>query len=93
MKKKLKMKIKMKTNRKIGGRAASWTPSPDEIYDTEAQCSKCGMRLYVSPQGATLVLESLSHTGVAGLICLCGHTEFIDAALLPLMVKVAKTSS
>lgn len=79
MKKKLKMKIRMK---KIGGTASSPTLS-HEVYDTEAQCEKCGMRLYVSKDAATLVIASLRSTGVAGLVCLCGHTAFIDAELRP----------
>ena len=86
MKKKLKMKIKMK---KIGGTALPPTLS-HEVYDTEAQCEKCGMRLYVSKDAATLVLASLRSTGVAGLVCLCGYTQFVDAALCPLVVPTQK---
>jgi hypothetical protein len=61
---------------------------PGEVYDTEVHCTRCGTRLYVSPEGATLVLASLKSTDVAGLVCLCGHTEFIDAALRPVVVRM-----
>jgi predicted nucleic-acid-binding Zn-ribbon protein len=87
MKKKLKMKIKMKVKGKIGDTASPPTLSHD-VYDTEVHCEKCGTRLYVSKDAATLVLASLSSTGVAGLVCLCGHTEFIDAELRPLVMPM-----
>lgn len=72
----LKMKMKSKANRKLkmSGRAEHRTASY-EVYDTEVQCAKCGARLYVSKDAATQVLASLRSTGVAGLVCLCGHTQ------------------
>lgn len=82
----LKMKKKLKMKIKIGDPAAPRTTS-HEVYDTEVHCEKCGTRLYVSPEGATLVLASLRSVGMAGLVCLCGHTQFIDAALLLPMQK------
>lgn len=64
---------------KIDDATSSRIPS-HEVYDTEVHCEKCGGRLYVSPEGATLVLASLKNIGIAGLVCPCGHTQFIDAA-------------
>ncbi len=85
MKKKLKMKMKIK----IDGPAVPRTAS-HEVYDTEVHCEKCGTCLYVSPEGATLVLASLRSIGIAGLVCLCGHTQFIDAALHPRVLPMQK---
>ncbi len=85
--KKKSNKIKMKS--KIGGGVESHTRA-NEVYDTELRCANCGTPLYVSPEGATLVASSLRAIGVAGLVCLCGHIQYIDAALRPLAVPMQK---
>jgi hypothetical protein len=86
MKKKLKMKMKIKIGDPTAPRIASATP----VYDTEVHCEKCGTRLYVSPEGATFVLASLRSVGMAGLVCLCGHTQLIDASLRPRVLPMQK---
>lgn len=77
MKKRPKMKIK------VGGSAAPRTASHD-VYDTEVHCEKCWTRLYISPEGATLVQASLRSIGIAGLVCLCGHIQLIGCDLKPI---------
>lgn len=78
---------KMKKKKKIAGKTTYRTSSKD-VYDTEVRCAQCGFRLYVSPEGAILVQASLRHIGMAGLICLCGHTQLIDAGLRPLIMPM-----
>lgn len=80
-------KVKKKLEAKIGGTALPRTLS-HEVYDTEVHCEKCGTRLYVSSEGASLVLASLKSMGIAGLVCLCGHTQFIDAAFRPYVLPM-----
>jgi hypothetical protein len=54
----------------------------DALYDTGVRCARCGTRLYVSQEGAALVLASLHRTGMAGLHCLCGHTHLVGMEIL-----------
>lgn len=85
MKKKLKIKMKLD--------GATLPPIPShEVYDTEVDCEKCGTRLYVSPEDATLVLASFRSIGIAGLVCPCGHIQFIDAALRLLTLPIQNRS-
>jgi hypothetical protein len=53
------------------------------IYDTEVNCSRCGVRLYIPTLGAALVIDSLTRNGLAGLQCLCGHVQFIGPDFKP----------
>jgi predicted peroxiredoxin len=84
-----KMKKKAQRKTKMSGRAKHRTASY-EVYDTEVHCAKYGARLYVSRDAATQVLASLRSTGMAGLVCLCGHTQFIDVAFRSVVVRMHK---
>jgi uncharacterized paraquat-inducible protein A len=70
---------KKKTKPKRSGEASSLLQ-----YDTEVRCPRCGTPLHVSPEGARIVLHSLKTVGVAGLVCLCGHIQFIGRDLKPM---------
>ena len=49
----------------------------EEVVDMELQCVRCQVRLYVPVSQASAVLASLTRTGAAILICVCGQVQLI----------------
>ncbi len=55
----------------------------EEVVDMELQCVKCQARLYVPLSQASAVLASLTRTGAAILICVCGQAQLIRVKRKP----------
>ena len=51
---------------------------PTDMVDMELHCVTCGTRLYVPALQAEAVLASLTRTGAAILICICGQAQLIQ---------------
>ncbi len=64
--------------------------SKQDVYDTELHCSKCGTPLYLSAIGVAAVRQSLKQTGLAGLMCICGHVQFIGPNFKPIQPRPQK---
>lgn len=58
-----------------------------DVYDTELHCEKCGTPLYLSAIGVAAVRDSLKRIGMAGLLCICGHVQFIGPDFKPVKPK------
>lgn len=54
------------------------------VYDTKLRCEKCGTPLYLSEIGVAVVRDSLKRIGLAGLVCICGHVQFVGPGFKPI---------